>query len=744
MANTTEVGVGYVNLEPSMKGFGAKVTTGLGTELSGPMTRSGEEAGKGFTTGLSNALGKTSGALSGIGSKMSVALTAPLLGFGVKAVGMASTLNESISKSNAVFGSSAAAIEQFANGAANNLGLAKAAALDAAGGFGNMFQQLGIATPTAADMSQKIIGLAADFSSFNDVPVDQVLEAQSAAFRGEYDSLQRFLPLVSAATVEQEALKETHKKSAKELTANDKAMATYQLMLQGAGAAQGDFARTADQDANATRRASAQATNAAAAFGEKLLPVKMQLIKAASSLLGWFNKLSPSQQNLALKAVVVAAALGPVLKIVGGVTGALGNLFKVSSVLGKGVVSAFEFAPKVISSVSGIAQSFGSLIASAAQAAAGIVRAGIEMVISAVRATASVVASIATQIAAWVVMGVQALIAAAQVALAWLISMGPIVLVGLAVVALVALIVTHFDLIKHWVSVAFQFIWDVIQGFWSWLSSNWPLVLGIILGPLGLAIAWIIQNWGLVSAAFSAVVGAIGAGVTAIVGFFTGLWGRAVGGWTALQNGANAVASAIASWVGDRVTAIVGFFVGIWGRISGAYNFLQTTWNAGMTAIVDWARGRVDAIVSFFIGMPGRIGAAMEAVADRFSGPFTRAFDLIRSAWNRTVGGFGVSIPSPFPGVPGIHLSIPRMHTGGIFAPDSGSEGLALLKRGEGVFTPEQMSALGQGQGTTPAATGAVVELVAAGLDRALFEWLRSAIRGKGGNVQLALGQTGR
>lgn len=744
MANTTEVGVGYVNLEPSMKGFGAKVTSGLGTELSGPLAKSGEEAGKGFTTGLSNALGKTSSTLSGVGNKMSVALTAPIAGFGLKALGMASDLNESLSKSNTVFGTSALVIENFANSAAKNLGLTKTAALDAAGGFGNMFQQLGIATPTAADMSQKIIGLAADFSSFNNVPVDQVLEAQSAAFRGEYDSLQRFLPLVSAATVEQEALKETHKKSAKELTANDKAMATYQLMLQGAGAAQGDFARTSDQEANASRIAAAEAQNAAAAFGNKLLPVKMQLIKAASSLLDRFSRLNPAQQNMALKAVVVAAALGPVLKIVSGVTGALGSLFKVTSVLGKGVVQAFQFGPKIISTVTSLAQSFGGLVSSAAQAAAGIARAGIEMVVSAVRATASVIASIATQIAAWVVMGVQALIAAAQVALAWLISMGPIVLVGLAVVALVALIVTHFDLVKHWVSVAFQFIWDVIQGFWSWLSSHWPLVLGIILGPLGLAIAWIIQNWALVTAVFWAVVDAIGSGVTAIVGFFLGLWGRAVGGWTALQNGANAVVSAIASWVGDRVTAIVGFFVGIWGRISGAYSFLQATWNAGMTAIVDWARGRVDSIVSFFTGMPGRIGSAMEAVADRFSGPFTRAFDLIRSAWNRTVGGFGISIPSPFPGVPGIHLSIPKMHTGGIFSPDAGDEGLALLKKGEGVFTQDQMSALGRGQGTSAAPVGAVVELVADGLDRALFEWLRKAVRAKGGNVQLALGQTGR
>lgn len=200
--------------------------------------------------------------------------------FGADAAASASDVQEALQKSNTVFGAQAKAIENWADDAAQNLGLAKGAALDAAGGFGNMFDQLGLTESASADMSKEIIGLAADFSSFHNADITEVLEAQSAAFRGEYDSLQRFLPLMSAATVEQKAMAMTGKENAGELTAQEKALATYQLMLEGAGAAQGDFAATSDQAANSQRIAAAEMENMRAEIGEKLLPVQQLLTEA--------------------------------------------------------------------------------------------------------------------------------------------------------------------------------------------------------------------------------------------------------------------------------------------------------------------------------------------------------------------------------------------------------------------------------------------------------------------------------
>jgi hypothetical protein len=85
-------------------------------------------------------------------------------------------------------------------------------------------------------------------------------------------------------------------------------------------------------------------------------------------------------------------------------------------------------------------------------------------------------------------------------------------------------------------------------------------------------------------------------------------------------------------------------------------------------------------------------------------------------------------------------MKIPKMHTGGIFDPGRGDEGLALLKKGEGVFTPDQMTALGTNRSSGPTTATAVVQIVPAGLDTALLEWLRRSVRVRGGNVQMALG----
>ena len=208
---------------------------------------------------------------------------AAALAFAKQSVEAASSLSEALNKSNVIFGQNAAAIEAWAQGAADDFGLSKRAALDAAGSFGNMFTQLGVGTEDAAKMSTKITELAADFASFHNANIEDVIVAQSAAFRGEYDALQRFLPLINAAAVEQKALEMTGKKSTTMLTAQDKALAVNALMFEGAGAAAGDFDRTSDGLANQQRTLAANIENTQAIIGEKLQPVMLQVVQWLNS-----------------------------------------------------------------------------------------------------------------------------------------------------------------------------------------------------------------------------------------------------------------------------------------------------------------------------------------------------------------------------------------------------------------------------------------------------------------------------
>lgn len=184
----------------------------------------------------------------------------------------AGNLAEAQAKANAVFKDGVGTINEFAEGATDALALSKREALESASTFGNLFTQLGMGTETAAEMSTAMIQLGGDFAAFHNANPIEVIEAQTAAFRGEYDALQRFVPTINAATVEKRALAETGKANAQQLTAQEKALATYNIMLENAGDAEGAAAREADGLAMSQKRAKAELENSAATIGEALVP----------------------------------------------------------------------------------------------------------------------------------------------------------------------------------------------------------------------------------------------------------------------------------------------------------------------------------------------------------------------------------------------------------------------------------------------------------------------------------------
>jgi hypothetical protein len=107
----------------------------------------------------------------------------------------------------------------------------------------------------------------------------------------------------------------------------------------------------------------------------------------------------------------------------------------------------------------------------------------------------------------------------------------PIGLVVLAVVALITVVVilwNRFAGFRNVVTAVFRAVLDAIRAVWSWVASNWPLLLTILLGPIGLAVALIIRNFGTVKAVASDVFGAIVAVIKVGVGWVQTL-GRIIG-----------------------------------------------------------------------------------------------------------------------------------------------------------------------------------------------------------------------
>lgn len=104
--------------------------------------------------------------IESVGRGMTTFVTLPLIAAGGAAVKFASDASESLNKVNVVFGDAAGQVEQFAKGAAANLGMSSQAAMEAAGTFGNLFTALGLGQAPAAQMSTELLTLAADLASF--------------------------------------------------------------------------------------------------------------------------------------------------------------------------------------------------------------------------------------------------------------------------------------------------------------------------------------------------------------------------------------------------------------------------------------------------------------------------------------------------------------------------------------------------------------------------------------------------
>lgn len=296
------VAEGVVVIDADAKGIPAKIAK----DIDGDQASVGK-AGQGIGRSI---FGGVVGGLAAVGG------AAAITGYFTGAITGASDLNETLSKSQAIFGNNSRAIEAFGNNAAKNVGLSKEAAIAAAAGFGDMFLQLGFVEDQAAAMSQQVVIAAADLGSFSNLETADVADRISAAFRGEYDSLQAVIPNINAARVESEALAATGKETASSLTAQEKATAVLAIVQKDGARAMGDFARTSDGAANQTKIVTASLADQQQKLGGVLLPIwnnflsflNTTAIPAFSSLVTWIGDNSEMLGGLALAVGAAGAA----------------------------------------------------------------------------------------------------------------------------------------------------------------------------------------------------------------------------------------------------------------------------------------------------------------------------------------------------------------------------------------------------------------------------------------------------
>jgi hypothetical protein len=138
-----------------------------------------------------------------------------------------------------------------------------------------------------------------------------------------------------------------------------------------------------------------------------------------------------------------------------------------------------------------------------------------------------------------------------------LIITGITVLVGLIVLAYQRSSVFRsiVEAAMHAVSAAIGWVVNAAKAVFNWVKSNWPLLLAILTGPIGLAVLAIVRNWDNIKA-----------GVAAVKDWIVDRWNDVVGFLTGIP---------------DRITAIARrMWEGFKDAARGAINFLIDAWNS--------------------------------------------------------------------------------------------------------------------------------------------------------------------
>jgi hypothetical protein len=226
------------------------------------------------------------------------------------AVDAAADMNESLSKTEVLFGSAADDIKEWSKTTATAFGVSRKSALDAAGTFATFGKSAGLTGKDLGAFSKDFTGLAADLASFNNTSPEEAIEAIGSALRGEAEPMRKYGVLLDDASMRQEALKLGLIKTTKEaLTPQQKVLAAQALIYAQTADAQGDFSRTSDSLSNKQKTLTAQVENLKASLGQALVPVVTVAVGVLQGMATWVSENETAAKVLIGTVAGLAAAI---------------------------------------------------------------------------------------------------------------------------------------------------------------------------------------------------------------------------------------------------------------------------------------------------------------------------------------------------------------------------------------------------------------------------------------------------
>ena len=262
-----------------------------------------------------------------------------------------------------------------------------------------------------------------------------------------------------------------------------------------------------------------------------------------------------------------------------------------------------------------------------------------------------------TTIKSWSV--VTKLMTAAQAALNLVMSMNPITLIIIAIVALIAIIVllwTKCEWFRDGVMAVINAIWSVIQTVATFIGNIFQTVFNVVSGVFN-------AIWSVVQTVFNFI--------WTIVQNYVNFW---ITVWSTIFN----VVSTVLTTIWNTIQSVFNF---IWGIISGVINSIISAFRNVANIVKSVFTSVKNAISSLFKGVVNIIKAPINGLIGLINGVIKGLNKIKLPDWVPAIGGKGINIPL-----------IPKLATGTNYV---AGEGLAYLHEGEAVVPKKYNPAVG-------------------------------------------------
>lgn len=280
-------------------------------------------------TSMSNNLGNMGSKLSKIGSDLTLKVTTPILALGAAAFKLGSDFGETLSKTEETFGKNAEIVKEWSGTALESMGMAKQSAMDMAALFGDMGSGMGLESDIVLEYSQNLTQLAADVASFKNVSVDRAKTALTGVYTGETEALKSLGVVMTEVNLQEYAYSQGIKTKVQDMNQAEKVQLRYNYVMSVTANSQGDFARTIDSSSNQARIFVESLKELGASFQDVLLPTFTPFITKANELIKSFAEMDKETKQQIVQYALLAAAVGPAAKAMGGLMTAIDGVKKV-------------------------------------------------------------------------------------------------------------------------------------------------------------------------------------------------------------------------------------------------------------------------------------------------------------------------------------------------------------------------------------------------------------------------------